>query len=1074
MINIYPSNHLENLVILLDKVMQVSPGNLLNEEVILVQSKGMQHWLNLSLAESRGISMNLKFSLPVQFFWQQMRGILGKDQVPEQSPYAREVLSWRLFDLLADPEVTDSLFCTEPTVYWRKGQGAQDELKRYQLASQLADLFEQYLIYRPDWIFDWETGGEPDKWQAHLWRLLVAQDPQHPLRLLQQAKAMLRQGSYHLPERISLFGINAMPPLWLEFLSQLGEQTQVHLFHLNPCVEYWGNLQSEKQIAKQLDRWTLADDDAFMDEPGNPLLANLGAQGREFLNLLQEQTSIEIPVFDAPDELPVAGDASPRVLHRIQTDILKLTDAREAPESQVDDSVVIASAHSALREVQALHDWLLHQFNQDPDLTPKDIVVMCPQVESYAPYVDAVFAHGWTDHAETVPPLPCTIADRTLKESEPLVELFSSLLELPDSRFQVSRILAYLRVPAVQLKFDISDDELDQISHWLSQAAVHWARDSEHKAQLVGAEGLNDRTSWQQGLSRLLLGFAHGDSASIYQDQLLLPDVEGDQALLLGRLMQLLSLLSRYTAELSRPRTALQWKTFLNEIKEGLFDEVSDDQVGQQILTQAIDDLSEYTQAAGFTGLIPLVVVRDFLTLHFSQPEPGRQFMAGQVTFCSMVPMRSVPFKVVAILGLNDGEFPRQRQPMGFDLMAHDKPRKGDRSRRGDDRYLFLEALISARDKLYLSYQGHDIKTNKRREPSLVLRELMEYLERGYGWSFPQEGGGDLHSVPLQPFSPDNYLGEQGSFNAAWLKLSHKAELRENLLPLPALELSPEPVSIDQLVSLFDNPSRAFAQQRLQLYLDAAGVEVPEDSEPFVSNHLDRYLLQEALIEAQLAGEDTETLLQQARLSGQLPDTPVMAQELQAWAEQAAQFTDHLQAQGVDQLEHKNLEFALNGITLTSRQPWLEEGLIYWRLASPKGKDDVRLWLNHLLAHCVTGQPINTRGIYRDVKKDKVREVHFEPVADAPAQLSQLLDLWQKGMQQPLLLNATLGQRYGLSENFDETQLYKAWAGDMMNPGLVDNPYVAWFWPQMPAWGEVEADLSDCYTALYQHRREVK
>jgi len=1074
LINIYPSNHLENLVILLDKVMQVAPGNLLSEEVILVQSKGMQHWLNLSLAHSRGISMNLKFSLPVQFFWQQMRVILGKDQVPEQSPYAREVLSWRLFDLLAAPQVTESLFCCEPTAYWRKGEGEQDALKRYQLAVQLADLFEQYLIYRPDWIFDWEKGGEPDQWQAHLWRLLVAQDPLHPLRLLERAQAALAQGSCNLPQRISLFGINAMPPLWLEFLSKLGEQTQVHLFHLNPCVEYWGSQQSEKQIAKQLDRWALADDEAFSDETGNPLLANLGAQGREFLNLLQECTSIEIPVFAAPAELQVNnGDVSP-LLHRIQSDILQLRDAREEPGSVGDDSLVIASAHSALREVQALHDWLLHQFNEDPELTPKDVLVMCPQVENYAPYVDAVFARGWSEQAETVPPLPCTIADRTLKESEPLVELFSSLLELPDSRFQVSRILAYLRVPAVQLKFDIDDDELEQITYWLTQATVHWARDAEHKAELVGADGLNDHFSWQQGLDRLLLGFAQSDSAMIYQQQLLLPEVEGSQALLLGRLMQLLSLLTCYAGELRQPRSAANWKAFLTGIKEALLSELTEDQTGQQILTQAIDDLSEYTQAAGFTGLIPLVVVRDFLNLHFSQPEPGRQFMAGQVTFCSMMPMRSVPFKVVAILGLNDGEFPRQRQPMGFDLMANDKPRRGDRSRRGDDRYLFLEALISARHKLYLSYQGHDIKTNDRREPSLVLRELMDYLERGYGWSFPHEGGGGIHNVPLQPFSEDNYQGSQGSFSADWLKLAKRTTARENRVPLPALEENQEPISIEQLVSLFDNPSRAFAQQRLQLYLDTTGSEVPDDSEPFESSHLDRYLLQETLIEAQLTEQDTETILERARLQGHLPDTPSTERELQAWAEQAVLFTDHLQQQGVNRLEYRELEFALGDTTLTSRQPWLDEGLVFWRLASPKGKDDVRLWLNHLLAHCVTGQPVTTRGIFRDAKKDQVREVYFEPVEDAAAQLSQLIQLWKKGMQQPLLLNASLGQSFGLDQGFDESKFFQAWAGDMMKPGLKDNPYVAWFWPEAPAWSEVEADISDCYSALYQHRREEK
>ncbi|MCK5648161.1 MAG: exodeoxyribonuclease V subunit gamma, partial [Gammaproteobacteria bacterium] len=754
MINIYPANRLENLVFLLDRVMQTGSGhNVLSEEIILVQSKGMQHWLNLQLAQSRGISMNLSFSLPMQFFWNQIRAILGKDNVPEKSTYSREVLSWRIHDLLASDAVVNNPLCREASNYWLRKQqhtsagnedfdlqdsGLQD--KRFQLACQIADLFEQYLIFRPDWLLEWQQGNlEQGGWQALLWQLLVAQDPQHPIHLLKQAIAALKQNECHLPERISLFGINTLPPLWLEFLSELGQHTQVHFFHLNPCVEYWGDLKTDKAYAReQFYRWLKSSDypaakmQELQPEEGqelqpeeepqpeqlqeltNPLLSNLGSQGKDFLYLLQEHTSIEIPIYESPDELSSDTGEQASVLQKIQADILKLRDVRstgqQSPQAQIDNSITLASAHSALREIQALHDWLLAQINNDPTLTPKDILVMCPNVEDYAPYVDAVFAHGWNDWSEQVPPLPCSIADRTLKDSEPLVQAFIDLLDLPDSRFQVSQILGYLRLPAVQQKFSFSEDDLLILERWVNHASIHWGLDADHKQQILSTEQENELSSdcfnkkftWHQGLSRLLLGFAQSDQAALYQEQLLLPDVEGDEALLLGRYIELLEQLQFYAAKLQTARSPNDWKQFLLQAKDSLFSALSVDTNAQQIIEQAIDDLGEYTSQAHYDKKLPLSVIRDFLLNHFSQPEPGRQFMAGQVTFCSMVPMRSVPFRVIAVLGLNDGEFPRQRQPMGFDLMATEPPRKGDRSRRGDDRYLFLEALISCRDKLYL------------------------------------------------------------------------------------------------------------------------------------------------------------------------------------------------------------------------------------------------------------------------------------------------------------------------------------------------------------------------------------
>ena len=246
-----------------------------------------------------------------------------------------------------------------------------------------------------------------------------------------------------------------------------------------------------------------------------------------------------------------------------------------------------------------------------------------------------------------------------------------------------------------------------------------------------------------------------------------------------------------FSENLQRSRTAIQWQSFLLEQMSSLFSRVDVDNVSNEnslmVIEQAISGLVEHCHHAHFEDDISLLIVVDYLSQHFSQGDASKQFMVGQVTFCSMLPMRSIPFKVIAVLGLNDGHFPRQRQALGFDLMSLSKAQLGDRSRRGDDRYLFLEAIISARNSLYLSYQGRNIKNNSEKQPSLVVKELMEYLAQGYDWNFSEgntenankldnssDGGVQpqgIYQLAMQAFSVDNYQGKWPSFDANWLAL---------------------------------------------------------------------------------------------------------------------------------------------------------------------------------------------------------------------------------------------------------------------------------------------------------------
>ncbi|MFT6901127.1 MAG: exodeoxyribonuclease V gamma subunit [Colwellia sp.] len=1148
---------MENLLALLDKIQQVSPLPIFSQEMIVVQNAGMQHWLNMSLAQQRGISMNIGYALPSQFLWKLVRSMASDDNVPEQSPFSREVLSWRIDALIGSKIVIDDPNFSSATQYWlgtatisddavisdsinessaTKEQNDSTEfsekqtLKRYQLACQLADLYEQYLIFRPQWINDWHQGKasksfshqkqavEVEKWQAKLWQLLTQEQSYDPLDLINKAIENIASKKHLLPPRLSFFGINAMAPMWLSFIEAVSEHLDVHFFHLNPCFDYWGDIQSEKQAINLLTKWVKGHDDITVNV-GNPLLANLGQQGREFMALLNDYSTVNIEVFDTI----VKGDEAEglSVLHQVQQDILTLTNSKDAPKNQQDNSIVFSSAHSALREVQGLHDWLLHQFNDDKSLTPKDVLVMCPQVEQYAPYVSAVFARGWQDLADKIPPLPCSIADRVSKDSEPIVAAFTQLLSLPDSRFQVSQIIGMLRLPAIQNKFSLSLEELDKISAWLEQACVHWGVDRQHKQQVLHSKEVNNAFTWQQGLSRLMRGFAFADSPMFVDEQLYLPNVEGNDAILLGKLMLIIEQLQHFSQHLAQEKSASKWQQFLLSLLNSLF-EVTDENAFN-VIDQAIGALVEYCQHADYQQKISLGVVRDFLTNHFSQPDPGRQFMVGQITFCSMLPMRSIPFKVIAILGLNDGEFPRQRQPLGFDLMASSKSELGDRSRRGDDRYLFLEAIISARQSLYLSYQGRNIRNNNEKQPSIVLKELMEYLETGYGWQLHNsdnvsdkndndDRSSDIKQLPMQAFSEHNYLGQLKSFDPHWLKLKSAKKLAQTDTLLLPVEITPDNetkiVDINELIRFFQHPAKAFAQRHLQLFFVPQETQL-DDTEPFSENFLQSYLLRQQLLALYLVGSNEQEItsaVNAAGVSGVFPDLPSTNDSLERWRDDSENFSEFIRTESqlttadapitfinaeLDLVLANNSHFVLG-----ANFPVQEDSLMFYRSSSAKGKDLFGLYLHQLILQCwqdhaatlniadftqeqsMLAQVKITKGFYFDTKNQKPTQYRFSQVDNAQAHLAFIVETYLKGQQQALLLNTELVEKFFKAKAFQQSHFEKIWSDNSSMLSVIkplgQDPYMYYFWQQCPEFSEHQPTFTALYQPMWQAQEQIK
>ncbi|MFZ2321937.1 MAG: exodeoxyribonuclease V subunit gamma, partial [Pseudomonas sp.] len=452
MLSLFHAPDLETLGELACKLLAQPLSEPLAPALVVVPSQGMGRWLTLQLARSSGIAMQLEVQLPAKFVWDVSRLVLG--QLPEQSAFSPSSLTWRLYDWLCEPE-----HCAQAPRLAHYLQGG-DERRRLSLAVKIADVFDQYLLYRDDWLAAWERNelldlGPDEGWQALLWRELTKDGHPHRARLLDELLQRLQDSTpiVGLPERVLVFGISSLPPHHLRVLEGLARHCEVNLFALSPCREAWGEIRDIRELAR---RPEMSPDDWYWDI-GHPLLASLGKQGRDFFDSLFALTSGEggqdFPIYPSDAEL---HDSS--LLQALQNDILRLRTRQPEERLQLcadDRSLEVHCAHSPLREVEILHDQLLARFAANPQLTPDQVVVLTPDIERYAPYIEAVFAPR-----EGVPRIPFSLADRSLRAETPLIEAFLSLLALPDSRFTAEEVLTWLEQPALAAKAGIDADDL--------------------------------------------------------------------------------------------------------------------------------------------------------------------------------------------------------------------------------------------------------------------------------------------------------------------------------------------------------------------------------------------------------------------------------------------------------------------------------------------------------------------------------------------------------------------------------------------------------------------------------------
>ncbi|MGD8268113.1 MAG: exodeoxyribonuclease V subunit gamma, partial [Desulfobacterales bacterium] len=829
-LTLYTSNRLEVLALeLADRLRR--PGDPLQTDIIIVQSRGMERWLSLAIARRNGIAANCQFPFPQAFIDKLFADLF--DYNPAEDPFETGVLTFMIMRdlpaLVADNPAFDDL----RTYLQNDSRG----VKRYQLAAEMADLLDQYLIFRPDMLLAWERDRRPGRddpfpWQRILWKALTSKDTSRHRaafwRDLVTGEIPKDGAAPGLPGHVSLFGVSYLPPYYLQVLESLARVMTIDIYQLNPCREYWADIASDREMDRI--RRRLPENDRSADprslhlEIGNRLLASMGGHGRAFHTLLAD--------LDCPIEERFEDVIPDTLLKAVQHDLLNLIDrgAKKedgdfpAVDTVPDLSIQVHACHGPMREIEVLHDQLLALLHRHPDLEPRDILVLTPDIELYAPYIQAVFGAQTDERLH----LPFSIADRPLENASPLVEALDRLLDLRASRFTRSEILTLLEFGPLRQQFDITETDLALIADWTDQVHIRWGLDGASKtAWNLPAV---DANTWREGLDRLFLGYTMQDETErLFQNVLPDGNVQGSQVVVLGRLSTLIESLTQFARDLETPRTWERWHRRLNQALADFFVRDQRFEYDFQVLERLLGEMQRSSAVAGMHEPVDLDVVRAYLRRRMSQESYRGGFIGGGITFGALLPMRSIPAAIICLVGMNHDSFPRLDRPRNFDLMALN-PRLGDRSRRNDDRYLFLETLISARRCVYISYTGFDVHDNSIRPPSVLVSELLDYLQEGFGLAEDDL----VTSHRLQAFAPAYFKPGDGrlfSFNRDHARSARNLATPSKVSPDAGAFLSSAlaPGSLhfwsltpEDLRDALGHPCRFLMEKRLNLQMRAA------------------------------------------------------------------------------------------------------------------------------------------------------------------------------------------------------------------------------------------------------------
>ncbi len=936
----------------------------------------MQRWVGLALAERSGISANLDYLFPAAL----IKRMAERHTEKKDLWVEKQELTWKIFDALGNIAPTEY---NSPVIKYLEND--PDSIKTFRLAGKTADIFDQYQLYRPEMTLRWLNSPHMDeddeKWQANLFRTVFSAKSRCKTYVLDKMLKSMTEGKTHLKGMtdIHIFGISVIPEFFIEILSQAAKTADISFYLLSPTEEYWGDSVSDREISRREKRSGRTAEELLLRQ-NHPLLDNLGTLGRDFFDIL---------LSSAENASYMESYSPPRtdsILSAIQAEIFTLTKQPFSPDGG-DTSITVASCHNPMRETEALYDHLLSLFDTDSTLKPSDILVMTTDIQTYAPYIRAVFDNPYSEETS----MPYTLADMPYKQTSRPAGTFIDLLDTITGQFSLSSVMKLLSEEIIASKFGLTGNE--DIGAVLERnSAFFGLTDDDLKNDGVTAP---TPFTFEHAMRRIALGLAEGTSGYIYSEASG-DDVPFSLAEKLGGVMRFTGLCAQYRNLLKRTVPAADHCAVLTDIMNDFMNSspaYADDLI---YMTGLIEDITN--QTSGMKNPVGFRPIYETLSGMLSEAGGNKGFITGKITFCAMLPMRSIPFRVICVLGLNDATFPRVKTALEFDLMAK-HPKKGDRNQRDSDKYLFLETIISAQEKLYLSYIGRSETDNKEMVPSILITELLRHINGRFGITETVTQH-RLHSFSGQYFSHDTGLFTYSSdrYSAASALTGKKSTGIFCRTPIKT-----EPVISADIASFerfFINPPEYFLKNTLGTDPNISA-ELLTETERMNLNHLQKYMLEDSALKSALKNGRPDIPLRYAALSGRLPSGGLGEYYYDTISAAGAKTACSAETAMPEGTGFADISVSIDGLNISGRvQNTLNGRHAYIKTGSLKPKDFIRAWIRHLMLNTQTD---TVTGIITGNTEQRLKPL------DPYKHLLALKELFIAGQSEPLYFHPSDG-----------------------------------------------------------------
>ena len=1080
---IHVGSHPDELVGGLCEMLAVPPADPFAQEVVAVPTRGIERWLTQRIAaeladrtSGDGVCANVGFPSPRRLVREVLRAVpelapaldawegpaLTRTVVSVLDDHLDEPWMWLLARFMNAPETVDTF----------------GNSQRLRAAHKIAGLFTRYARRRPAMVRAWIEGedlgpeggalSEADVWQARLWRLVRARIGTPGLaELIPSALGPIRSGALDvaLPERIFVYGLTSADPMDLEVFEALAARRDVHLYLLHPSPVLWRDTAAlAERNGTRAGSARASDPTARL--PRHPLLRSWAQESRELQMVLASRNHPGDPSAGA------SGDMDTTLLGRLQRDIRSnaLPAAGAALVDAVaggDRSVQIHICYGARRQVEVLRDAILHVLAADSTLEPRDVVIMTPDLATFAPLLEAVFlgetSAGTPDERtgdDALPDLRLRIADRAPAATNPLVRFAATVLDLACSRLEAGAIRELVAMPVVRQLFGFDEETADAIAAVIEDTNVRWGLDGDHRARW-NAGHVGDHT-WRRGLDRALSGVFYADSSVRVVGTIApLDGAEGQEALPVGLLAQIIDRIITVRDLLGGPQPHSEWGPAIAAAVRLLAAPAWDDQWQWGQLERLLEESFPAVEAGGDDPLLDPAEARVVVDDWSREVPSPLHFRTGDITVCTLVPMRSVPYRVVCLLGMDDQRFPRSSRADGDDLLV-DNEIIGDSDRGSEDRQLLLDAVMAAGDHLIVTYSGHDELTNAEYPPAVPIAELADVL-------IDMVGEAGLESLrthhPLQPFSEVNFvpggLGVPGpwGFDPMQFRGSLAVQRRTGagaawlLPPVPADDTFTE-IRLTDLGRFLEHPAREFIRARLGFVIPSPG-EIPDDTVPTQLGPLEEWKVTNRFLTGLLSGHPIESLEAHERAGDKVPPGDLGRSGLDKARQRAFELWTAAREVGYDPERHEQFAGAIRvgGRTIEGLVT-ADPGASRVDVVTPsrlKGKQRLRAFLQMVFLSALDPhRPWQGLLLGRHLRGDKLRTVRIGPIRgdaerrrqQAQSLLAGLVDLYVEGLTAPIPLpcETSFGWQRKIGSRRDVARKVAglAWEKDRFSPEAKD------------------------------------